>query len=365
MDRGDTGQGGSRPMMVRVPVEPVEAAVEADAVDAAARAGDVVVRGPLFGVVAQGVGEGPRWRVVSPVTVGCPQQARDSLNSRLWFRAKDEAQDRAERRELLAAVARLESERVDDLTVAGTRYRIVRAEEYAGTGPGGIEEPRPTDPEPPVPDWSRGAKGPGLDDGLVLDPEAPVTPTQAVEQLALRGLCYTGRRFPEDVLADSVRALETHPDVLLLPPAFTVVEQSPRGWKAVSGPHATAHSARMSLDFALTWAWPRMRGLIAGDMDVHADARSRAAADAASPDPEAAELAAELAQYAEAADRLRAGRVNRLEFRDTVYRIVRTRRLLRWGPDGPEGPRPSDVNSQEPTRIHLPLDEDGNIVPED
>ncbi|MEU6864250.1 DUF5954 family protein [Streptomyces sp. NPDC046876] len=94
MDRGDTEQGGSRPVVVRVPVEPVEAAVEADAVDAAARAGDVVVRGPLFGVVAQGVGEAPRWRVVSPVTAGCPQQDRDSLNSRLWFRAKDGAQDR-------------------------------------------------------------------------------------------------------------------------------------------------------------------------------------------------------------------------------------------------------------------------------
>ncbi|MEU6864251.1 DUF5954 family protein [Streptomyces sp. NPDC046876] len=145
------------------------------------------------------------------------------------------------------------------------------------------------------------------------------------------------------------------------------MEQSSRGWKAISGPHATAHGARVSLDFALTWAWPRMRGLIAVDTDVPADAHSRAAADAASPDPEAAEPAAEpaeYAEYAETAGRLRAGRVNRLEFQEIVYRSARTRRLLRWGPGGPEGPRPFDANSQAP-RAPPPLDEDGTIVPED
>ncbi|MFI5828164.1 DUF5954 family protein [Streptomyces sp. NPDC051578] len=113
----------------------------------------------------------------------------DSLNSQLWFRAKDDAGDRAERRALRAAVARLETERGDRLDVAGSRYRVVRAEEYGGSGPDGMEGPRPTDPEPPVPDWDRTAEGPAVDAGLVVDPQAPVTPTQAVEQLALRGLC--------------------------------------------------------------------------------------------------------------------------------------------------------------------------------
>ncbi|MFD8410162.1 DUF5954 family protein [Streptomyces sp. NPDC059650] len=361
MDRGDAGPDRPRPMVVRVPVEPVEAAAEADAVDAVARAGDVAVRGPLFGVAARRPGDGPRWRVVVAVAAGCPQLARDSLNSKLWFRAKDEAQDRAERRDLLAAVARLETGRVDELVAAGERYRIVRAEEYAGAGPGGIEEPRPTDPEPPVPDWARNAAEPKLDADLVLDPDAPVTPTQAVEQLALRGLHYVGDRFPADVRADSRQALDTHPDVLLLPPTFTVVEQSRGGWKPVSGPHPTAHAARRSLEFGLTWAWPRMRGLIPVSTDTHTDARTRTAAAGGRADRHAAELAA----YAEAADRLRAGRVNRLEFRGTVYRIARTRRLLRWGPDGPEGPRPTDLNSQDPARIHPPLDEDGNVLPED
>ncbi|MGP3683626.1 DUF5954 family protein [Streptomyces sp. IBSNAI002] len=360
-----------------MPVEPVEAAMEADAVDAVRRAGDVVVRGPLFGVAEQGPADGPRWRMVIAVTAGCPQQARDSLNSCLWFRAKDEAQDRAERRALLAAVARLETERVDDLEAAGTRYRVVRAEEYAASGPGGIEQPRPTDPEPPVPDWDRATKGPEIDDGLVLDPDAPVTPTQAAEQLALRELCYSGERFPEDVREDSRRALDTHPDVLVLPATFTVAEQTDGGWRPVSGPHESPHAARRSLDFALTWMWPRMRGLIPEDAAPQTDARTRArAADGpAAPGADTApgaetaaaadRAAARLAAYAEAADTLRAGRVNRLEFQGSVYQIVRTRRLLRWGPDGPEGPRPSDVNSQDPARIHLTLDEDGNVIPED
>ncbi|MFJ6760851.1 DUF5954 family protein [Streptomyces sp. NPDC091273] len=363
MDRGDVGAGWSRPMVVRVPVEPVEAAVEADAVDAVARTADVVVRGPLFGVAAQYAGES-RWRVVLAVTDGCPQQARDGLNSRLWFRAKDDARDRAERRALLAAVARLERERVDELDVAGTRYRVVRAEEYAGAGPGGIEQPRPTDPEPLSPDWDRAAKGPGVDEGLVLDPDAPVTPTQALERLALRGLCYTGERFPEDVRADARQALDTHPDVLLLPATFTVVEQTASGWTPVTGPHVSAHEARRSLEFALTWMWPRMHGHIPQDAGPHADARTwpeDRGAGGSTDGPRSAELAA----YAEAADALRAGRVNQLEFRGTVYQIVRTRRLLRWGPDGPEGPRPSDVDSQDPSRIHLPLDEDGHVLPGD
>lgn len=360
MDHGDAGPGRARPITVRVPVEPVEAAVEADAVDAVARIGNLVVRGPLFGVAAQDDGDGPAWRVIVAVTLGCPQQARDSLNSRLWFRAKDDADGPEERRALLAAVTRLETERVDEVAVAGTRFRIVRAEEYAAVGSRGtMEGPRPTDPEPLAPDWSRASRGPEVDDGLVLDPTAPVTPTQVAEQLALRDLCYTGDRFPEDVRADSRRALDLHPDILLLPPSFTVVERSTNSWAPVSGPHASAHSARRSLDFALTWTWPRMRGLIPIDAAVDVDARTEAEGDGAARPRE------DLAEYAKAATALRAGRVNRLKFQGTVYQIARTRRLLRWGPDGPEGPRPSDVNSQDPMRLHPVLDEEGRIVSDD
>ncbi len=51
----------------------------------------MAIRGPLFGVVAQDADDGQRWRVVVSVSSGFPQMARDSLISRLWFRARDEA----------------------------------------------------------------------------------------------------------------------------------------------------------------------------------------------------------------------------------------------------------------------------------
>lgn len=344
-----------RPVVVRVPVEPVEAAMEADALDAALRS-TLAVRGPLFGVAAQSEGEGRRWRVVVSVTHGCPQQARDSLNSLLWFRAKDDAKDKAERRALLAAVARLESERVDELTVTGTRYRVVRAEEYAGMDAhGDIEAPRPTDPEPLTPDWSVGTQGPRVDEDLVLDPDAPLSPVQAAERLSLRSLVYTGARFPDAVLRDSAQAVETHPDVLLMPAAFQIVERSDSGrWSPGSALHTTAHAARTTLHFSLTWFEPRLRGLISHDAERDVDAHTAV--------PEGSgDRAAALAEFAEAADRLRAGRLNQIEAHGTASRIVRTRRLLRWGPDGPEGPRPSDTNTQAPETLHPHLDEDGIV----
>ncbi|MFF9473908.1 DUF5954 family protein [Streptomyces roseolus] len=355
MSEQDAGPG-EWPVVVRVPVEPVEAAMEADARDAAARHSGLAVRGPLFGVAAQERDGGRRWRVVVEVTHGCPQQARDALNSLLWFQAKDEAQNREERRALLAAVARLETEPVDELTVLGTRYRVVRAEEYAAVDEhGAIETPRPTDPEPLTPDWNPGSRSPRVDDGLVLDPDAPLSPLQAAERVALRPLAYSGARFPDAVLADSERAVESHPDVLLMPAGFLIVERSGDGpWLPGSSLHTTAHGARRTLDFALTWMEPRTRGLISYDADRTVDARRP-------PVGTTGKAAAELKEYAEAADRLRTGRCDQVEARGTVYRIGRSRRLLRWGPDGPEGPRPSDVASQAPAVLHPPLDEDGTV----
>ncbi|WP_026219289.1 DUF5954 family protein [Embleya scabrispora] len=52
-------------------------------------------------------------------------------------------------------MARLETETVDELHVLGTRYRIVRGEEYIHTDGDTPEPPRPTDPDPAIPDWGR------------------------------------------------------------------------------------------------------------------------------------------------------------------------------------------------------------------
>ncbi|MFI0168030.1 DUF5954 family protein [Streptomyces sp. NPDC017095] len=355
MGHGEVSPDRMRPIVIRFPEDPVEAVMEADALDATLDAKTLLVRGPLFGVAAQEPGEEPRWRVVVPVDADCPQQARDSLHSLFWFRARDDAQNRAERRDLLTAVTRLETERVDELIVLGTRYRVVRAEEYTGLGQNGIEQPRPTDPEPAVPNWDHRYSDPQIDVDLVLDPDAPITPVQAAERLALRGLGYAGPRFPEDVVDDSRRALTTHPDVLLLPAVFRVVGKDGPGWKVESGLRATAHDARKSLDLALTWSQPRRRRLIAWDAGGDVNARTVVARGTDSATAE------ELSEYVRAADRLRAERANQVEARGTVYHICRARRLLRWGPDGPEGPRPSDTESHPPERVRPRIDEDGNV----
>ncbi|WP_330242095.1 DUF5954 family protein [Streptomyces sp. NBC_00525] len=349
---------GQQPVLVRIPVEPVEAAMEADARDAALRQ-TVAVRGPVFGVVSQKEGEGRRWRVVIEVTHSCPQVARDELNSRLWFRAKDDAKDKTERRALLAAVSRLETEELTDLTVLDTRYRVVRAEEYAGmNADGGLEFPRPTDVEPLNPTWDH-SSGPGVDDGLVLDPDAPLSPVQGVERLSLRSLAYTGSRYPDNVRRDSARAVKTHPDVVLMPTGFMVVERSgDKGWTMGGRLHATPHDARKSLNFILTVWEPRMRGLIPIGALMDTDAHS-VVAEGTSP------AVAELAEYAAASDRLREGMLNELEAHGTTYRIARIRRLVRWGPDGPESQRPSDIASQPPAVLHLRLDEDGVVHPDE
>ncbi|MFD0020033.1 DUF5954 family protein [Streptomyces sp. NPDC058382] len=357
MSNEGVGSAG-RSVVVRVPVEPVEAAIEADAFDAALRNGAVAVRGPLYGVASQRQEDGARWRVAVQITHICPQQARDALNSLLWFRAKDDAEDRPERRALLAAVTRLETECVDELTVLDTRYRVVRAEEYGGMDAhGDLELPRPTDPEPLTADGSPRAVADGLrvDADLILDPDAALSPVQAAERLSLRSLVYTGTRFPAPVLRDSARAVDSHPDVLLLPAAFQIVERSgDEPWTSGSSLHATPHGARRTLHFSLVWLEPRRRGLIPLDSNADVDAHTTVA-EGTSP------AIAELTVFAKAAAQLRAGRVNQIEVDGTTSRIVRTRRLLRWGPDGPEGPRPSDINTHPPEALHPRLDEDGTV----
>ncbi|MEQ4193647.1 DUF5954 family protein [Streptomyces sp. YIM 103828] len=347
---------GPRRIVVRAPEDPVEAVTEADACDAPLDVDTALIRGPLFGVAAQELdGEDSRWRVVSALKEGCPQQARDALMDMLWLRAYEESATREERRALLPWIARLERERLDELTVLGTRFRVVRADEYAAVGPDGIETPRPTDPEPAV---QAGEEPPGegrLDEDVILDPDTPLTPSQAAERLLMTGLVQTAATFPDDFRQDARRAISTHPDVLILPVTFRLVQRRGFTWQLGGSLHAAPYWARKSLVFSLSWFEPREKGLIAWDFgNRQDDARSCMAA--ATP-----EVAAALEAYADAADRVQAERLNEVEVLGTLHRVARARRLVRWGADGPEGPRPSDVNVQEPCQIRPRLDEDGVI----
>ncbi|MEV6167179.1 DUF5954 family protein [Streptomyces sp. NPDC051954] len=319
--------------------DPAAWVTEADAVEASLRYPHLAVRGPVFGIAVQDQRSGPHWRVLKPVTDGTPQQARDGLNSHLWFRAKDDTDDAATRRALLAAVAVLEREPVDELEVLGLRYRVVRGDEFARSGDDGLEPPRPTDREPPESSWDGRHLTPTPDIDVVLDPDPGDTGVAAAAlRLGLTDFAYAGTRFPTEVRRDSQRSVTTHPGIALLPVGFGVAERADKGWQPVGTLMPTPHDARRLLYGGMTETWPLV---------YQFDDEERAV-------------------YAQAAEAFRAaGRANEVRVADTLYRIMRIERLVRIGPDGPEPPRPSDQDSYGPMKLHPTMDENGTVHHDD
>ncbi|MFI8960826.1 DUF5954 family protein [Streptomyces sp. NPDC053493] len=314
--------------------DPVAWVTEADAVEGAVRYPEVAVRGAVFGVVAREGGATQPWRVVVSVAAGTPQEARDSLQSMLFFQAKDDTDDPAVRRELIAAVGVLEREPVDEVEVVGVRYRIVRADEFTRTGPEGLEPPRPTDPEPVFRVWEGRIAHRSTDEGTVVDPGHSRGPMAEALRFGLRGFHYGGKRYPAAVRADSERAVTTHPDIALLPVAFGIVERRGDGWRPQGSLFATPHEARQGLYDLMIDLWPRLYSW-----------------DDAQREP-----------YRRAAELFRAaGRADEARARGREFRICRVERLVRFGPDGPEGPRPSDVDEYGPQKLHPRMDEDGTL----
>ncbi|MFD5108712.1 DUF5954 family protein [Streptomyces cinereoruber] len=315
--------------------DPVAWVTETDAAEAVVRYPRLAVRGSLFGVVARDAEEGSPWRVVLPVQSGMPQEARDSLHSKFFFWAKDDTDDRKVRRELLAAVHVLERKPVDELVVLGTTYRIVRGDEVARMGDDGLEPPRPTDPEPVFRVWERQTGDRGcLDTGAVLDPEKVRGLMAEALRIGLREFHYVGKRYPAAVRADSRKAVTTHPDIAMLPVGFGVVERSGDVWQPQGSLSPTPHEARRGLYTCLTDLWGRLY-----EWDDAQRERYR--------------RAGELFRASQRADEVR---VDGREFR-----ICRVERMVRFGPDGPEGPRPSDIDEYGPTKMHPRMDEDGTV----
>jgi hypothetical protein len=315
--------------------DPVAHVTDADTWDRHRLYPNVVLRGPVFGFAEQAEGD-EGWRLLNTMSDGFPQDARDGLNSHLWFKARDHTDQPAQRRELLDAVALLETEPVNELSANGVRYRIVRGDEFARIGPDGMEPPRPTDPEPVHPDWNPGRETtPSRVQGVVIDHDRPVGPVEALGRQALHNQHYTAPPYPRDVREDSARALGTHPGVVLLPTAFTFAEEKDDGWEPMVRPQPTPHDARVALAHALEEFWPQIHHY----------------------------GAAKTAAYAAAAADFRAGgHGNTLRVDGRCFHIVRTQTLVRIAPDGPEGPRPSDVDVDEPMRMHPPMDEHGVVT---
>ncbi|GAA0557447.1 DUF5954 family protein [Actinomadura livida] len=146
-----------------------------------------------------------------------------------------------------------------------------------------------------------------------------------------------GRLFPEDLdgvdpvaavmLADACRALSAYPELVAVGALFTAAEQVTGGWRVVCPCDPLPQGARE---------------LLAGHLLDLAASADRAAA-------RELHAAAQVLQETAADEVTACGR---------RLRIVRIQQLVRTGPDGPEPPRPTDLDTDPGRRFEL-LPEDG------
>ncbi|MFC9976088.1 DUF5954 family protein [Spirillospora sp. NPDC127200] len=157
-----------------------------------------------------------------------------------------------------------------------------------------------------------------------------------------------GRLFPEDLdgvdpvaavmLADACRAIAAYPELVVVGALFTAAERVPGGWQVVCPGDPLPQGARELLADHLS--------------DRAALAEGTAARELRS-----------------AARELQAGPCEEVRAAGARFRIVRVEQLVRTGPDGPEPPRPTDLDPHPSDRRPLPyrpydLLRDGHTVPD-
>jgi hypothetical protein len=118
------------------------AALESAGPASAAAAGYLRLAGahPAFQAVEQ---VGDRWLFLGLEASITPQDARDDLAHQFLMRAAAAAEGSQEQESYRGAAGVLDRERHDEMTAAGRRFRIARAEQVLRTGPDGPEPPRP------------------------------------------------------------------------------------------------------------------------------------------------------------------------------------------------------------------------------
>jgi hypothetical protein len=280
--------------------------------------------GPVFGSAHERPDGG--WELHPYVAGLAPQDARDALAAHLRGASRaafDRGEDEAAA-QYLAAAERLDREPLDELTVRGRRFRVIRAERFIRMGPDGPEPPRGTDP-----DDARGRGGNG-DPRAGQDPAAglvihPADTGHAAAAGVLRVELLTALRqkgtVPREVREDSRTAARSHPGGVLLPATFMAAEREGGRWRPHStGTAATPGDARDGLALHLRVMVPWQQDLSAAEHET----------------------------YKRAADRLDEEQCDELDVAGRHFRIVRVERLIRVGPDGPEGPRPSDPDPVPP-----------------
>lgn len=259
---------------------------------------------PDFGVAEQ---SGGAWRILL-LGAADPYSARVDLAVRL--RERSERHGPRERGGMLAVADRLdpevgESTTDTDFTAGGRRYRIVRVLGFTRFGEDGPEPVRPTDTD----------EGPVR--SFVLDPVAPVGPSDAALRLELLSLVPAAGTVPEVLRQEAVAAIRNHPGAVLLPPEFAVAEDLDDRWRPITGGDGP-QDARDALAHYFRVILPRF------------------------PPPGTAPSPGELAEYAHAAEQIDGDRGVEFVACGRRFRIVRVARMIRVGPDGPEPCRPSD-----------------------
>jgi len=283
--------------------------------------------GPAFGIAEELEFGG--WQLHRFYSCPFPQEARDTMGSVFRRLAQQHPEGSAEQADCMRAAEQLDREALDEVTVLGIRYRVIRAEQFIRTGPLGPEPPRPSDLDPGQP--GRSYQLPDPAEGFVIDPAGA---TGMSEGILKAELLDTARQFgsvPEEVRDDLSRAARTHPGGVLLPPGFIIGTLTRGKWGPVSiTVSPTPQAARDNLVGHLRVSLP-------ASLDLSEDKR---------------------AVYAAAADVVEQDRANEVTAAGRRFRVVRVERLVRIGPDGPEGPRPSDPDPEPPV-LQLPS------VPED
>jgi hypothetical protein len=278
--------------------------------------------GPVFGVARERPAGG--WALQPCFSGLAPQDARDSLGS-YFRRVAVETGDRGDRRlaaEYRAAGELLDWEPLNDLTVCGFRYRVVRAERFVRMGPDGPEPPRVTDPDPSEPGRSHEGHDPAA--GLVIDPYDATGVSQGILKAELLAALRKHGTVPGGVRDDARTAAAAYPGGVLLPATFMTAERHGDQWRpGSSGTATTPQSARDGLAMQLRVMVPWQRDLTDEQRSV----------------------------YNDAADRLDAERGDDLDVAGRHFRIVRVERLVRLGPGGPEGPRASDPDPVPPVMV--------------
>jgi uncharacterized protein DUF5954 len=325
-----------RTVRVSAPDAPVAELADIEAWQAREEYPQLSFGGPGFGVAREREEGG--WELTGGIRELAPQDARDTMGAvfRRMARAAGESGDQDGQAECMRAAERMDSEVVNELTVRGSRYRVVRADAFIRSGPSGPERPRPSDRDP-----GESGRGHELADpaaGFVIDPVITTGMAEGIFKLELLESVYPEGSVPPQVRADSERAVRAHPGGVLLPAAYTTAELENGRWKPTGpGTHTTPQDARDSLAYYLRVFAPWQLGL----------------------DPE------QRAVYAAAADELDAGRDCELEVAGRQFRVVRVERLVRIGPDGPEGPRPSDYDPQPPVKVQEQQMRERGVVPDE